>query len=904
MASPTWMQVSALSADALQELADLKEFAFAEVNAAGVIQTLNPFARLCWDWQEGHSMPDDVDWMLREMAPDSSETLPLKKGGLYLQAVRLAGEQGWVVIGYEPDALDHEDKDGPAFAALLDQMPAMVLRMQTDGTVLAVNKEAPRRTGFSDKDIVGIRFWSRVVLPEDLSQVEECIRTVTAETASMVTFQYRTAKGVVRRAEMHLYFSEAYEVEAVVFDLTRFESGGEEQELNQTLRRAIDQSPVGMLWVDAGGSVRYMNNRVQELVGITTADSWKQRLVDEAPGFDPEAARSIRRCLADGDAARSLEARFETASGSIQNATLGVSPVYLEGVRAGCTVMLHGADGRDGWNDPRTRYEAASLTLREIATASPDVNVFLDSAARIIGEAAGADRVRVLFSDPAATAPFTRAMWTASNGYARQNHGGDREVLVTMGPGTELYVGPDEDADAAALASVIDIHEAIWLRLGKEGGFDTFLALERLPGEHESRKAWTPRERSFLKKLQEVFETLWSWIEVGSRYRMVVAAVDNALFGFAFGDDGARRYLFVTDQIEDITGHPASSFTNLHGSLDWVESVVHPDDRAMVRAHDRTLEQGHESRITYRIRSADTSVRWILEQAAPNPDPAGFSTVSGTLTDITERKRAEDVLMDAKQQAELAVKRKTGFIATLSHEIRTPLGAVHGYAQLLEREISDLEAKTGTALPGEVHEFVKAIGDRSGRLSELVKDLFEVSSLEMGDVSIRKVPVAIHGVIRKSAQKTAASLRKKGVRMHLQLDSRDPKVTGDPHRLEQVLDNLLSNAVKFTEEGSVSVRTRHTRQNVEIEIADTGIGIADQFKDQLFEAFTQEDDWKNRRFEGTGLGLALVKKLVELMDGTIEVESRKGEGSTFKVTLPAARTPDSASTRLPRPHRG
>lgn len=904
MASPTWMQVSALSADALQELADLKEFAFAEVNASGLIQTLNPFARLCWDWKEGHPTPDDVDWILREMPPDSSETLPLKKGGLYLHAVRLPGDEGWVVIGYEPEALEDEPEGESTFNALLDRMPAIVLRMQTDGTVVAVNKEGSRLTGYPDEDIVGIRFWSRVVLPEHISQVEEAIRTVTATKAGLVSFQYRTAAGVVRRAEMHLYFSEAYEVEAVVFDLTRFENGGQDQDLNQTIRRAVDQSPVGMIWIDGTGSLRYMNNRVQELVGITTAESWRQRLIEEAPGFDPDAARAIRRCLADGDAARGIEVRFETASGVIQNARLAVSPVYLEGSRAGCTLMLHGSDGRDGWDDPRTRYEAAALTLREIATASPDANVFLDSAARIIGEAAGADRVRVLFSDPAATAPFTRAMWTASSGFARQNIDGDREVLVTLGPGQELYVGPDDDADAAALASVIDIHEAIWLRLGKEGGFDAFLALERLPGENDARKAWSTRERSYLKKLQEVFETLWSWIEVGSRYRMVVAAVENALFGFAFGEDGDRRYLFVTDQIEDITGHPASSFTNLHGALDWVETVVHPDDRAMVRAHDRTLEQGHESRITYRIRTADTSVRWIQEQAAPNPDPTGFSTVSGTLTDITDRKQAEEVLLDAKQQAERAVKRKTGFIATLSHEIRTPLGAVHGYAQLLEKEIGDLEAQSGGQLPAEIHEFVRAIGERSGRLAELVKDLFEVSDLEMGDVQIRKVPVAIHGVIRKSAQKTAKSLREKGVRMRLQLDSRDPKVAGDPHRLEQVMDNLLSNAIKFTEEGSITVSTRHTRQTVEIEIIDTGIGIADEFKEQVFDAFTQEDDWKNRRFEGTGLGLALVKKLVHLMDGTIDVQSRKGQGSTFRVVLPAARVPDSAGSRLPRPHRG
>ncbi|MFT5141767.1 MAG: PAS domain S-box-containing protein [Rhodothermales bacterium] len=906
MASPKWMQVSALSADALHELADLKEFAFAEVDSTGVILTLNPFARLCWDWEEGLAVPDEVNMMLREMAPDTSETLPLKKGGLFLQAVRLFEGQGWVLIGYEPEAIEDEPEPGGMFATLLDKMPAIVLRMQTDGTVLAINKEGARKSGYVDSEIVGTRFWSRVVVSEDLSRVEEAIRTVTASGKQAITFQYQSRDGVVRRAEMHLYFSEAYEVEAVVFDLARLELHGPDADLTHAIKRAIDQSPVGMLYVDASGSTRYMNNRIREMVGITTADGWIERMVDEAPGFDLEAANVIRRCLSDGDAARGVEASFETASGLIQRATVSVSPVYRESRRAGCTVMVNALSGRDGWDDPKTRYDVAAATLREIATASPDENVFLDSAARIIGEAAGADRVRVVFSDPAASSPLTRAMWTATAGFTKQKYGGDREVLVTMGPSDELYVGPDDDAEAAALASVIDIHEAIWLRLGNAGGgFDAYLALERLQGEHETRKAWTPRERSFLKKLQEVFETLWSWIEIGSRYRMVVAAVENALFGFAFGDDGARRYLFVTDQVHAITGRAGSEFTDLHNeAMDWVESIVHPEDRAMVRAHDRTLEQGHDSRITYRVRHADGSIRWVLEQAAPNPDPTGFSTVSGTLTDISERKRAEEMLLEAKQQAELSVRRKTGFIATLSHEIRTPLGAVHGYSQLLEREIAETEDRLGESLPGEVHEFVKAIGDRSRRLLELVQDLFEVSNLEMGDVTLRKVPVAIHNVIRKAAQKTAPTLREKGVRMHLQLDSRDPKVTGDPHRLEQVMTNLLSNAVKFTEEGSVTVRTRHQRHHVEIEIEDTGVGIAEEFQDQLFEAFTQEEDWKNRKFEGTGLGLALVKKLVHLMDGEIEVRSTKNVGSTFRLRLPVARTVDAAAPRMPQVRRG
>jgi signal transduction histidine kinase len=137
----------------------------------------------------------------------------------------------------------------------------------------------------------------------------------------------------------------------------------------------------------------------------------------------------------------------------------------------------------------------------------------------------------------------------------------------------------------------------------------------------------------------------------------------------------------------------------------------------------------------------------------------------------------------------------------------------------------------------------------------------------------------------------AVSLSQKGVDLRVDLDPSDPMIVGDPQRIEQVLDNLLSNAAKFTEEGSVTVRTStDDGGRASIEITDTGVGISRDYLDRLFMPFVQEDSRLNRRFEGSGLGLPLVKRLLDLMHGEIEIESEKGGGSKFRISLPMTKS--------------
>ena len=227
---------------------------------------------------------------------------------------------------------------------------------------------------------------------------------------------------------------------------------------------------------------------------------------------------------------------------------------------------------------------------------------------------------------------------------------------------------------------------------------------------------------------------------------------------------------------------------------------------------------------------------------------------------------------------------KSVFIATMSHEIRSPLGAVNGYAELLHRELQEFQDKSEILLPDQVNEFVGAIRDNSKRILNLANELFDLANMQ----DLKLSQVALHRLLIPLIKGVTEALKEKGVTFEVELNPKDILLMGHKKRLAQVLENLFSNAVKFTNKGKVILRTRVEGQHAVIEIADTGIGISQEYLNMLFTPFSQEHHGINRRFAGTGLGLPLSKLLIDLMQGHIEVESTKGEGSRFCLYLPLA----------------
>ncbi len=330
---------------------------------------------------------------------------------------------------------------------------------------------------------------------------------------------------------------------------------------------------------------------------------------------------------------------------------------------------------------------------------------------------------------------------------------------------------------------------------------------------------------------------------------------------------------FLSSQWEQYTGAPVKELLGYR----WLE-YLHPEDRERTAEAWRNAIAGKAAYdIEYRIRRHDGIYRWFKTRGVPMKDHEGnILNWYGTCTDIQDT-------AEAREQAEAASRAKSEFLANMSHEIRTPMNAVVGLANLLESTINK---------PARQLEFIRTLKLSAQQLMDLINDVLDIAKLESRQIELEEVPFTFSEVISEIISILAVKAKEKNIELindqHCDMHTR---LIGDPLRLRQILMNLIGNAIKFTEKGSVTVRShceKHERENrmdVIIEVIDTGIGIAQEQREHIFNKFTQADSSITRKYGGTGLGLSISKSLIELMSGTITVEGAPGEGSTFRITV-------------------
>jgi signal transduction histidine kinase/ActR/RegA family two-component response regulator len=291
--------------------------------------------------------------------------------------------------------------------------------------------------------------------------------------------------------------------------------------------------------------------------------------------------------------------------------------------------------------------------------------------------------------------------------------------------------------------------------------------------------------------------------------------------------------------------------------------------------------------IVYRFRRPDGAERW----AEAFGNPVYMSTgepgkLAGVCMDITDRKRAEEEYRQllrrehaARAEAEAANRTKDEFLATLSHELRTPLNAIVGWAGILRsRKLEEDDAQHAIE-----------IIDRNARVqAQLIEDILDVSRIVSGKVRLEVRPVEVAQTISAAIDSVRLAAQSKNIRLQMVVDPTAGLVSGDPDRLQQVVWNLLSNAVKFTSPGGlVQIQLRSSNSEVQIVVTDSGQGIRADFLPYVFDRFRQADGAVTRMHKGLGLGLAIVRHLVELHGGSVQAHSNgEGQGASFTVTLP------------------
>ena len=336
-------------------------------------------------------------------------------------------------------------------------------------------------------------------------------------------------------------------------------------------------------------------------------------------------------------------------------------------------------------------------------------------------------------------------------------------------------------------------------------------------------------------------------------------------------------------------------------SYDWWYSRLHPDERDKVTSNVAKIldSPGGLFQQEYRLRRSDGTYATVEDKSSVTFDENGKPfLMTGAMADISARKEVEDQLRLARQAADTANLAKSQFLANVSHEIRTPLGVIMGFADFIldpEQSRSDCSLSAQT------------IKRNSEQLLELIDELLDLSKIEADRIEIEVVSFSLQNLLKDICTLMGFKAHEKGIRLNfIHAASMPDYIETDPTRLRQILINVIGNAIKFTETGEVQIEIKawHDRNEsdqsiVAFMVRDTGVGLSREARGKIFEPFVQADNSTTRKYGGTGLGLALSRRLARLLGGDVTLaESSPGEGSTFVVTI-LARTTSKVELHTP-----
>jgi two-component system sensor histidine kinase/response regulator len=373
----------------------------------------------------------------------------------------------------------------------------------------------------------------------------------------------------------------------------------------------------------------------------------------------------------------------------------------------------------------------------------------------------------------------------------------------------------------------------------------------------------------------EVAERKQAERELEERTSFLNSVIENSPVGIiAMGIDGAVR--MCNPAFEKLFQYRQEDY--LGRSINAV--LAPPGHHGEIEANLKNVLEGHATHIVTRRRRRDGTLVDVEAYAVPLVTDNVISGVLVLYQDITDRKRSEEALLQAKEAAEAASRAKSEFLANMSHEIRTPMNGIIGMTELT------LE----TALNAEQREYLGMVKTSADSLLTLINDILDFSKIEAGKLEIESIDFEFKQSVGDTLKTLALRAHLKNLELTWRVGPEVPeRLKGDMGRLRQILVNLVGNAVKFTESGEVAVNVEKQAEDesgvlLHFRVRDTGIGVPKDKQEMIFDAFTQADSSSTRNYGGTGLGLAITSRLVELIGGKLWVESEPGKGSTFHFT--------------------
>jgi PAS domain S-box-containing protein len=410
--------------------------------------------------------------------------------------------------------------------------------------------------------------------------------------------------------------------------------------------------------------------------------------------------------------------------------------------------------------------------------------------------------------------------------------------------------------------------------------------------ENRFAKEWKEPEIKVLKNAADIIGAAIERQQMEAEFNMLVLAVEHSPASIIITDiNGNIQY--ANPKFTFLTGYALKEVLGKNASI--LKSGTH--SAKYYREMWGAILSGREWNGEFHNKKKNGELYWEFESISPIITKGQITHFIGIKEDITERKEYEKHLKEAKEIAESANKAKSEFLANMSHEIRTPMNSILGMAELLQSSTLSLDHQ----------EYATAICNSSKMLLSLINDILDMSKIEAGKIELHHEAVDILETIEDIAHLNSMAASEKGLRLILYFEEGTPRyVIGDAVRIRQVLINLTGNAVKFTDKGEVLIKAACIERNrefakIRIDVIDTGPGIPQKSHNHIFEKFTQGDASITRRYGGTGLGLPICKKLMEIMSGEIGLESSPGNGSDFYCifNLPLMQSPPAEETPGP-----
>ncbi|MBM7865973.1 PAS domain S-box protein [Heliobacterium gestii] len=757
--------------------------------------------------------------------------------------------------------------------AVVRQFPLALAVLDPDQTILFLNPAAEGLTGWDSQTLTGRRsddfFQVQEKLPTELPAYcgrivtpEGDFRALCAQTHPFQDGDRKLTLVVLEAIAANCGFPPSFDGLCHHLSGRYFTLLKECKQMEKTLRerdqrfRDVERAFDEFIWeIDAEGRYTYVSPQIRLILGLSPEELLGQSVRQYVyPDDVAHFWNGFTEAAVANGIVRSLEYRRRSAGGELRWLSDNGVPIIDD---QGTVIGFRGA------TLDITRQKAAEAALRDseesyrsIVTAIAEGMVVQERDGRIVSFNRKAETILGLTPDQLLGRSPYDPRWRAIREDGSPFPGEEHPSMVSLRTGKACH------------NVVMGVHkpngEMSWILINAE---PLYRPGEDLPYRVVATFTDITERRKIEQKLLETREQL----------KNLFNSLNIVFWSYDVSRD---RLLQLSPACEELFGVPAKVFFD-HPAR-WVQAI-HPDDLPRLQRMVKRVLLGKAVQDEFQIVRNNGDTRWVCGHVIAVMDNAGtVIRLDGMLMDITEKKEVDAELRIAKVRAEEASLAKSSFLAMMSHEIRTPMNGIIGMNELL----------LGTRLTTEQLDFAQAVQESAENLLTVINDILDYSKVEAGKMELESVVFDPVPVIDGVARLLRGKAREKGLSITTAIaDEARFFFQGDPGRLRQVLLNLVSNAVKFTERGAISIRVfalsdTGSQIPVRFEVTDTGVGIAPDVRECLFQPFSQGNTSMTRKYGGTGLGLAISRLLVELMGGKIGVQSALGAGSTFWFTLP------------------